>query len=287
MLSFDHHLIDPRETTAVVTPPRSVAPAEREKIIYFVRHAEAEHNILERQAVEACGALDKCEQEKARKAILQNPSLRDSPLSNSGRLQARKSCQHLQELLRKSSHESKFQPPQIVLVSPLRRALMTATELFYNIENVGTGPRFVALEILREKRTGLACDERSSVAELQQEFPHVDFTDLIQSCSPEPGEDNELVRKRTKNFLEEILIDVEEDFVAIISHKGWLREMRHTLKFSVDSHQLEVDFDIKEWSQTLYKNAEIRVAEFGWDRDEQLVSIVSRSVDNAISSIVA
>jgi hypothetical protein len=82
-------------------------------------------------------------------------------------------------------------------------------------------------------------------------------------------------------------VNVEDNYVAIVSHKGWLRELRHTLKSSVDSNQLQVDFDIKEWEETLYKNAEIRVAEFGWNRDGELVSIVSRSVDNAISSIVA
>jgi broad specificity phosphatase PhoE len=161
---------------------------------------------------------------------------------------------------------------------------MTATELFYNID--GSGPRFVAMEILREKRTGLACDERSSVQELEQEFPHVDFTNLMQSSSPEPGEDNELVRKRAKLFLEQVLANVDQVHVAIVSHKGWLRELRHTLKSQVDSHQLQVDFDVKEWHQTLYNNAEIRVAEFGYEQD-RLVSIVSRSVDNAISSIVA
>lgn len=288
MLSMDSLYVDPRETTKLVTPPRRDSVAERHKIIYLVRHAEAEHNILERQAVEraiAQGAVRKQDQEKARKSVLQNPSLRDSPLSLRGRLQAQKSSQHLQELLRTSSHEceAKFQPPQVVLVSPLRRALMTATELFYSCEN---GPRFVALEILREKRTGLACDERSSVEDLRQQFPQVDFSDLTQSPSPDPGEDNELVGKRTKAFLDNVLADVDEDFVAIVSHKAWLRELRHTLKSSVDKHDLDVDFDIQEWDQALYKNAEIRVANFSWNQDQRLVSIVSRSVDNAISSIV-
>lgn len=287
MLSIDALSIDPRETTTVVTPPTRESPKRtRQKIIYLVRHAEAEHNVLEQQAIQqaiASGALCKQEQEKARKSVLQNPSLRDSPLSRGGKLQARKSSQNLHELFRTSSKEhAKFHPPQVVLVSPLRRALMTATELFHNYEN---GPRFVALEICREKRTGLACDERSSVQDLMQQFPHVDFSDLLHSSSPDPGEDNEQVRKRTKDFLEECLANVDEDYVAIVSHKGWLRELRHTLKSSVDKNDLNVDFDIEEWDQTLYKNAEIRVAEFSYSKEKRLTSIVSRSVDNAISSI--
>jgi broad specificity phosphatase PhoE len=292
MLSIDSpKVLDPRTTTSVVTPTLQEAPVEHKKIIYFVRHAEALHNILERKAVEEAiknGAVRKDEQEQARKSVLQNPSLRDSPLSKSGRLQARKSSQHLQELMRlsleseESAEESKFQPPEIVLVSPLRRALMTATELFHYTHN---GPRFVALEILREKRTGLACDERSSVEDLMKQFPHVEFDNLRVSSSPDPGEDNPLVRKRTKVFLDEVLSGVPQEHIAIVTHKGWLREMRHTLKSSVDKHSLDVDFDIQEWDQTLYKNAEIRVAEFSY-REKELVSIVSRSIDNAISSIV-
>jgi broad specificity phosphatase PhoE len=291
MMSIDLLPAPPMTASAVVTPLRGSVSVERKKTIYLVRHAEAEHNILEKEAVAraiASGALDKCQQEEVRKSVLRNPSLQDSPLSSSGKLQAQKSYQHLQELLRKSSQEykssHKFLPPQIVLVSPLRRSLMTATEQFYNLE---PRPRFVALEILREKRTGLACDERSPVAALEREFPHVDFSNLSVSSSPDPGEDNELLRKRTRRFLDEVLVNVEDNYVAIVSHKGWLRELRHTLKSSVDSNQLQVDFDIKEWEETLYKNAEIRVAEFGWNRDGELVSIVSRSVDNAISSIVA
>jgi len=54
------------------------------KVIYFVRHAEAEHNVLERQAVQAViaagGETDR--QEEARRAVLHdNPSLKDARLS--------------------------------------------------------------------------------------------------------------------------------------------------------------------------------------------------------------
>jgi hypothetical protein len=66
-----------------------------------------------------------------------------------------------------------------------------------------------------------------------------------------------------------------------------LRELRSTLKRWVDEGRLKVDFDVGDWHQALlYKNAKIRVAEFVWNQNE-LNSVVSRSVDNAISSIVA
>jgi broad specificity phosphatase PhoE len=165
---------------------------------------------------------------------------------------------------------------------------MTATELFLDEGTLPAArPRFVAIEALREKRTGLACDERSDVETLKREFPHVDFSDVERGLPAIPiGEDNVAVRERARAFTEGYLPFVEADFVALISHKGWLRELRNTLKRWVDEGRLKVDFDVDDWHQALYKNAEIRVAEFGWIQNE-LNSVVSRSVDNAISSIVA
>lgn len=52
---------------------------------------------------------------------------------------------------------------------------MTATEMFVSLD---PPPKFVAVGALREKRTGLACDERSSVEELREEFSHVDSEDV-------------------------------------------------------------------------------------------------------------
>jgi len=168
-------------------------------------------------------------------------------------------------------------------ICPRLVALMTATELFYEAV---PRPRFVALETLREKRTGYAADERSSVDLLQQEFPHVDFSDLSVHGEDIPkGEDNDAVRARACAFLEGPLTNMEEEAVALVTHKGWLRELRGTLKGFFDEGLLRVDFDVHKWDQTLYKNAEIRVATCGWEGD-QLTSIVSRSVDNALGSVV-
>ena len=271
----------------------TIAPANqtKKKMIYLVRHAEAIHNIKEREAVQeeiAKGELCTHRHEKARKKVLECPSLRDAPLSYQGTLEARRSSSQLSSLIK--SGDSRYKPPQIVFVSPLRRALMTATELFLSDENL-TGahptPRFLAIEALREKRTGLPCDERCDVETLKAEFPHVDFSDVERGLPAVPiGEDNVAVRERARAFLEDILPLVQADFVALISHKGWLRELRQALKGWVDEGRLKVDFDVHDWHQTLYHNAEIRVADFEWEQNV-LTSIVSRSVDNAISSIVA
>jgi len=283
-------------TSTCATPPTK-------KIIYFVRHAEATHNVLEHEAVErvkAAGTSCKKLQDEARRSVLHCPTLKDAPLSKRGVAQSKSSWDKLSELV---EHEnSPFAPPQIVLVSPLRRALMTATTLFGNID---PPPKFIAIEALREKRTGMECDERHDPTILQHEFPHVDFTNVQQGLPVvSKGEDNTRVRARVKNYLEQHLPHVPHDFVAIVSHKGWLRELRHTLKGYENAGDLHVDFDLNEWHQTLYGNAELRVASFEWtsstsnsntttteggeeQETPQLSCVIERSVDNVMSDIVA
>jgi len=262
----------------------------RKQLIYLVRHAEATHNIREREAIQAVirqGIHEACEHDKARRAVLQDASLLDAPLSPDGQCQVMRASCRLNQL-----DPIKYPPPKIVLVSPLRRVLMTATELFGNRSNGSffqDSPRFVALEALREKRTGFAADERLPVDLLEKEFPHVDFSDLRPGNNNAivvlKGEDNDKVRKRATRFLDEYLPTVEEDSIAIVSHKAWLRELRKTLKDRLDEKQLEVDFDVQQWHQTLFGNAEIRVADFRWT-GQKLRNIVSRSVENALEGLV-
>jgi broad specificity phosphatase PhoE len=254
----------------------------KEKVIYFIRHAEACHNIREREAMERVKrqGCDEAAQEAARKLVLQRESLRDAPLSESGHKQSKVVSKRIHVLHQVCS--DKYPRPKIVLVSPLRRALMTATDLFFETSN---NPNFVGLEIIREKRTGFAADERSSVEVLENEFPHVDFKDLHGQHEIPLQEDNAAVRLRCQDFLENVLPQMEQDSVAIVTHKGWLREMQHTFLSYVEAGQLKVDFDLEQWHQTQYKNAEIRVAKFVWE-DGALVSIVSRSVENALGSVI-
>jgi broad specificity phosphatase PhoE len=282
----------------------------RKQTIYLIRHAEAAHNIKEREAVERVKAAkgSKEEQERARKAVIDDEALRDAPLSSDGRSQllhqstnltvmhrvcSRNSLEHYKQQPPPENQDVGLDPPEVILVSPLRRALMTATDLFFHSKSGsgGRSPRFIALEALREKRTGFCADERSPVEVLEAEFPHVDFSDLRRSdphAIPPKGEDNAGVRARGKAFLEGPLAHEFASYpsLAVVTHKGWLREHRKTLKEMADAGRLAVDFDIDQWDQTLYKNAEIRVAQFGWNDDQELVSVVSRSVENVIGSAV-
>ena len=124
------------------------AKNQRQQVVYFVRHAEAAHNIKEREAVQAAiarGVSEKAEQEKCRRAVLQDEALKDAPLSRDGQSQVQQQGNRL-GVLNAMGGDANYPTPKIVLVSPLRRALMTATELFASATPT---PMFIALEALR------------------------------------------------------------------------------------------------------------------------------------------
>mmetsp|Transcript_29898 Transcript_29898/g.45867 ORF Transcript_29898/g.45867 Transcript_29898/m.45867 type:complete len:377 (-) Transcript_29898:165-1295(-) len=310
----------------------AVSSYRHTKIVYFVRHAEAEHNVREREAVAeaiAKGQKRISAQESARKRVLQrSPSLVDAPLSKEGAKQATATRRRVSMLL-KHSRNMKYRQPEVIFVSPLRRTLQTASLCFGTTagktghscesnrshsnnwdsttcssssgfcsiassteqqEEPRPPPRFVAIEAMREKRTGMACDERSPVSQLCDEFPHVDFSDLERDDRVEipRGEDNESVRKRAADFFDNYLPHVQSESLAIVGHKGWLRELRNVLKMRADEKSVELEFDISDWHLKLFGNAELRVAQLEWDDkvdDEgryRLCSLHSLSLDNAI-----
>ena len=262
-------LANSKNTNAEVTfnhikniPSNSTMPPRQQRIVYFTRHAEALHNVEEQKAVAKAKAAGKDfeAQEVARKSVLNDQHLADAPLSPKGFEQAGHAAAQLRLLHQLAA--DRFPSPQIVLVSPLRRALQTATAL-YASNNGSNKPKFVALEALREKRTGYVADERRSVAVLQQEFPHVNFDDLLhkhENPTPDKGEDNAKLQIRTHTFLSSAyMANLKQDCIAIVTHKAWLRELHH----AVDQHE-----DIATCLGTapaVFTNAEVRMIQCTWE----------------------
>ena len=240
-------------------------------VVYLVRHAEARHNVEEKRVVKqaSLSGATKEQADEARKAALwADESLRDARLSQEGAEQVGASALGIKKML----SDTHYGPPELVLVSPLRRTLQTATGLF------GGEVPVSAIEALREKRTGMACDERHSVLELQAEFPHIDFSEVANHIAEFPtiehGEDNAAVRRRALAFLDGLpALAAGCSTIAIVSHKGWLRELRAGLQAAATAHgELRLDFDLDLESQpVLFGNAEVRVAEFSWRRQGQVV----------------
>lgn len=142
----------------------SSASKTRHRTLYFIRHGEAQHNILEKAAIEKAredaiteGFAEDSEETKqrmelARQEILNNESLLDAPLSPAGMEEAEGARTDIQRIIK----EKNLPAPTEVLVSPLQRALQTANIVFPGHKNIRVR------EEVRERLTGKACDRKTS-----------------------------------------------------------------------------------------------------------------------------
>lgn len=213
-------------------PERSAEGALRKTVI-FVRHGQAVHNIVEERAKEqaarqakACGHAKDSEEfqaavKLARLAALSDEALRDAALSEVGEAQI-EATRHKLERMAVASQP--LPRPTAVLVSPLLRTLQTAAILFPEHPNVHV------CKVLCERRTGLPCDLCSDQNRIALRFPNIDFDqDLLPQCasivSEKSEEDAVDLRRRTAS-LAALLRHLEDETVAVVSHKGFLRELQ-------------------------------------------------------------
>jgi broad specificity phosphatase PhoE len=116
----------------------------------------------------------------------------------------------------------------VILVSPLTRALQTATLMFVDELKSRNPPRFVAIELCREAFGGHPCDQRRTRSELHRDFPHVDFslveTDEDTWHNPEKRETVREVALRCDKMLD-VLRARQERNIALVSHGVFLETL--------------------------------------------------------------
>lgn len=231
------------------------AEPPRKLLLFAVRHGEAIHNVRESEASKSAekdalerGLRDGSKElidakEEARNEALSDPLLHDAPLSDAGR----QGAADAREAILAFCMERDVPQPTLVLTSPLQRALQTAALLFPE------HPKVVVREELRERRTGLPCDERSSIRNISRrpsfqwmwfsEVQRVSMVDVAPAAAPAAasasslspakmppiGEEKAHVRRRAEKLLQ--LLDAAdtraEAAVCLVTHKGWLREFEH------------------------------------------------------------
>lgn len=239
--------------------------------------------------------------EEARARVLDDPSLFDAPLSHRGVAEARNCREKLQGLVLLLQQQQstvsgqtdvdlqQISTPTRVLVSPLQRALQTADLIFPDVENIHVR------EELRERITGLPCDSRHHSDELRNrksftrfsmsrlqmgsvilknmppeavddsdeeaaDTPHQDLGKRMVPTLP-ASEDIKALRERTK-FLFKMLLEFEETSIAVVSHKGYLRELERAQFGIMDS--------------PLFGNGEVRVYRIKLSKRRQTLLEVER-----------
>lgn len=214
----------------------TVAPMRGKKSLVVVRHGQGYHNVLH----EAEGGVEH--------------HLHDARLTERGWSQAR-ACRH--HMLSALARDSKALPEshfELVVVSPLTRAIETACGIFSSGREPAhpgdvlcTDPRMsrsgappiVAHEACREAMGDSVWDSRSSRSELSRRFPGVDLTHL-DADEDEPfaawgtvREGSESRKERAGRFLSWLRYRPERT-IAIVSHAGFLHALMN--------HHLHPDF---------------------------------------------
>ncbi|KNC81186.1 hypothetical protein SARC_06469 [Sphaeroforma arctica JP610] len=170
--------------------------------VWFVRHGQSESQYQSKIAADSA---------------LPNVVIADPDLSVMGRQQSDDLKRYI--LLLKAETGRKV---DLVVSSPLTRALSTATRALSRVEN-GTSPVKVLASI--RERSNRACDCGSSTDELRQSFPAIDMRELPedwwQCWHGDFQESVESVAKRAEEFTE-WLRGRPEKTIAVFSHGNFL-----------------------------------------------------------------
>lgn len=124
--------------------------------------------------------------------------------------------------------------PQLVAVSPLTRTLQTASLAFAEFERGKERyrPPFVATSLARERVWTHTCDGRRERAELEREFPHVDFGEVAEGAdemwehkedTPRPDA-SDACAARAARLLRWLWARDEAD-IAVVTHWMFLRHL--------------------------------------------------------------
>lgn len=154
------------------------------KTIYFVRHAEGYHNLYNYQ--------------------YHNWHLEFPRLTVNGLKQCFK--------LRKKLEEDNF---DYIVVSPLRRTLETATNVF------GKDKRFIAMDSIREFVAN-PCDYRETIEDIFKEYSFVDFDFVCDNYDYNKKENDTDINLRIDSFYS-YLVNNSFEKIAVVSHGEFLK----------------------------------------------------------------
>jgi glucosyl-3-phosphoglycerate phosphatase len=215
----NHHLNDDDEEEKEKKKKTKISNNDT-KILHFQRHGQGFHNTICAIWRELTGSPVDLES----KDPTQNPMLRqdvlDSPLTQVGRLQCL-ACRDEASLLN----------PQLVVVSPLLRAIQSA-EISWSAHRSSSSSSsaipWIVHEQCREDLGLLVCNQRRTRDELQAMYPDIDFS-LCQTNEdtmflPDRQETAMEKTERVYDFLQYIRA-LPQTEIAVVGHSAWLFHM--------------------------------------------------------------
>lgn len=222
------------------------------KIVHFIRHGQAFHNFLADMYIER--GLKWKQFDVNSDNPYTKPELLDAPLTEKGRAQA--------SLLHHHYVASLSSPPELVISSPLCRALSTCSIAFQSVSpasnNTNNDIQWLCHELVREENGAHICDRRRTTREQMRDFPMFDFS-LLETEEDVLFNENRRetkmeVAERAYTFLEWMALR-QESHIGLVSHSGWL--------MTVFNGILECDDSLKNW----FQNGEMRSVVLVFERN--------------------
>ena len=209
---------------------------ENKKLVHFQRHGQGYHNLIYVMMAERGSPVEDIYDTDPKKNPFVRSELVDSPLTSLGREQ----CIAKRELAQKLN-------PELIIVSPLHRAVQTAQLTFADFLG---GVRFVAHDLCREELGLLVCNKRRPLSETIREFPLVDFSltsgeeDLL--WQPDERESPVDKSKRIYSFLINYIRHRPEKEIAVVGHSAYFFNMCNAVLDCGDDDELASWFGTSE-----------------------------------------
>lgn len=165
-----------------------------------------------------------------------------------------KQCEWFRKGIGHDAFDALLRKCELVVVSPLTRAMETAAAMFGSEGGEGCvlmeateevemktcerpvlrcdtrlceGKKFLALEMVREQIGGNPCDRRRTLTEYKKEFPGIDFSlveeeeDVLWKPGKENRESEPALRARARQFLD-WCFDRSEDHIVVVTHSAFM-----------------------------------------------------------------
>lgn len=215
------------------------------KILHLQRHGQGYHNLLFYVLRDAGAGIANVYDTDPMKNPFVRPEIVDAPLTEQGKLE----CEALRE-------RASTLRPELILVSPLRRAIQSAQLTFGDFRDKVP---LVAHEACREELGLLVCNKRRRLSSTKLEFPLVDFSIMDKMgadeedtlWSPHHREHPTDQAKRIYGFFTEFVRQRPEKEIAIVGHSAWFYiALNAAIDCSNDDH-------LKSW----FRTSELRTLE--------------------------
>jgi len=205
------------------------------KIVHFQRHGQGYHNLLGDVLREAGVRPDIFSSDVSVNPWVR-PEIVDSPLTELGKNQCRN-----------QRNKAVTLKPEVVIVSPLLRAIETANLSFADYAET---VKWMAHEGCREETGYLVCNKRRTLSEIRADFPDLElaheFTEEDSLFDPTKFETEQAKGDRIYDFLTNFLMQRQESNLAVVCHSAWLAHMCNEVMDCGDDARLTKWFDVSE-----------------------------------------